>query len=99
MDPTTIFCPNGNCPARGQIGQGNIGIHSRKDSASLSRCRKSWRHHRHGVLSVAHLDSDRGEHRNRVRPWVSRASDRGGFWSGGADGCRLVGTLQSTGTG
>ena len=31
MDPTTTFCPNGNCPARGQTGQGNIGIHSRKE--------------------------------------------------------------------
>src|SRR5262249_13053960 len=24
MDPTTTFCPNRNCPARGQTGQGNI---------------------------------------------------------------------------
>src|SRR5213594_4403023 len=31
MDPTTIFCPNEHCPARGQTGQGNIGIHSRKE--------------------------------------------------------------------
>src|SRR5215467_9683835 len=29
MDPTTIFCPNLACPARGQIGQGNIRVHSR----------------------------------------------------------------------
>src|ERR671914_234347 len=31
MDPTTAFCPNWHCHARGQIGQGNIGIHSRKE--------------------------------------------------------------------
>lgn len=31
MDPTTVFCPNLACPARGQAGQGNIGAHSRKD--------------------------------------------------------------------
>src|SRR5881409_303651 len=31
MDPTTTFCPNRNCPARGQTGQGNIGIHSQKE--------------------------------------------------------------------
>jgi transposase-like protein/IS1 family transposase len=31
MDPTTTFCPHRNCPARGQTGQGNIGIHSRKE--------------------------------------------------------------------
>jgi hypothetical protein len=28
MDPTTTFCPHGACPARGQTGQGNLGIHS-----------------------------------------------------------------------
>jgi transposase-like protein len=31
MDPTTAFCPNEPCPARGQIGQGTIGIHSRQE--------------------------------------------------------------------
>jgi len=31
MDPTVTFCPNEHCPARGQTGQGNIGIHSRKE--------------------------------------------------------------------
>src|SRR5262249_46269087 len=31
MDPTTTFCPHMACPARGQRGQGNIGIHSRQD--------------------------------------------------------------------
>src|SRR4029077_12502355 len=30
MDPTTTFCPNRHCPARGQTGQGNIGIHAQK---------------------------------------------------------------------
>jgi transposase-like protein len=31
MDPTTAFCPNSNCPARGHSGRGNIGIHARKE--------------------------------------------------------------------
>ncbi len=31
MDPQQAFCPNLDCPARGQIGQGNIGVHSRKE--------------------------------------------------------------------
>src|SRR5258708_24472443 len=35
MDPTTTFCPNVACPARGQTGQGNIGIHSCKDKRFL----------------------------------------------------------------
>ncbi len=28
MDPQGIFCPNLDCPARGQYDQGNIGVHS-----------------------------------------------------------------------
>ena len=31
MNPETVFCPNPDCPARGQIGKGNIGVHSRKE--------------------------------------------------------------------
>jgi transposase-like protein len=31
MDPATVFCPNWDCPARGQSGKGNIGIHSQKE--------------------------------------------------------------------
>jgi transposase-like protein len=31
MDPQTQFCHNPNCPARGQVGQGTIRIHSRKE--------------------------------------------------------------------
>lgn len=31
MDPQTVFCPNSGCPARGQRGQGNIGVHSHKE--------------------------------------------------------------------
>lgn len=31
MDPTTVFCPNLECPARGRRGQGNIRIHACKE--------------------------------------------------------------------
>ena len=31
MDPQTVFCPNMACHARGQVGKGNIRIHSRKE--------------------------------------------------------------------
>lgn len=37
MDPQTTFCPNWACPARGQVGQGNIRIHSQKERRY--RCR------------------------------------------------------------
>src|SRR6267142_2685501 len=43
MDPTTVFCPNLACAARGQTGQGNIGIHSRKDKRFLcTACHKTF---------------------------------------------------------
>jgi len=43
MDPTTTFCPNVACPARGQTGQGNIGIHSCKDKRLLcTACQKTF---------------------------------------------------------
>jgi len=44
MDPATIFCPNQRCPARGQMGQGNIGIHSRKEQRYICHvCHKTFR--------------------------------------------------------
>ena len=43
MDPTTVCCPNLACPARGQAGQGNIGIHSRKDKRFVcTECHKTF---------------------------------------------------------
>ena len=38
MDPTSACCPNLDCPASGQTGQGNFGIHPRKDQRF--RCRQ-----------------------------------------------------------
>lgn len=35
MDPTTQFCHNPDCPLRGQIGQGNIGVQSQKERRYL----------------------------------------------------------------
>jgi transposase-like protein len=38
MDPQTVFCPNPDCPARGQVDKGNVGIHSQKERRY--RCRQ-----------------------------------------------------------
>ena len=35
MDPTTSFCPNRHCPARGHTGQGNSGIHAQKEQRCI----------------------------------------------------------------
>ena len=43
MDPTTAFCPNEHCHARGQTGQGNIGIHAQKEQRFICHaCRKTF---------------------------------------------------------
>ena len=43
MDPTQAFCPNMDCPARGQSGKGNISVHSQKERRFLCRqCGKTF---------------------------------------------------------
>src|SRR3954471_7671618 len=43
MDPTTVFCPNTHCHARGQTGQGNIGIHAQKEQRFICHeCHKTF---------------------------------------------------------
>ncbi len=43
MNPQEVWCPNLTCPARGQGGQGNIGVHSRKERRYCCRvCGKTF---------------------------------------------------------
>src|SRR5262245_62075554 len=43
MDPIPTFCPNGHCHARGQTGQGHIGIHSQKEQRFICHeCHKTF---------------------------------------------------------
>lgn len=43
MDPQTIFCPNLDCPARGQVGRGNIGVHSHRERRYIChQCHKTF---------------------------------------------------------
>ncbi|MDP9382012.1 MAG: hypothetical protein M3Q29_18085 [Chloroflexota bacterium] len=43
MDPRTVFCHNGGCPARGKVGEGNIGVHSRAENRYICReCGKTF---------------------------------------------------------
>src|SRR5947207_3611620 len=43
MDPTTVFCPNLACPASGQTGKGNIGIHSQQEQRFICHeCHKTF---------------------------------------------------------
>ncbi len=43
MNPLTQFCHNLDCPARGQVGQGNITIHSQQEQRyRCTTCRKTF---------------------------------------------------------
>lgn len=43
MNPTTTFCPNPDCYARGQVGKGNIKIHSQKEKRyKCKECKKTF---------------------------------------------------------
>ena len=43
MNPQAVWCPNVACPARGQAGQGNIGVHSQKEGRYHCRvCGKTF---------------------------------------------------------
>jgi hypothetical protein len=43
MDPTPVYCPHLACSARGQTGQGNIGLHSRTPQRCIWRpCRNTF---------------------------------------------------------
>src|SRR3989442_5286408 len=43
MDPTVTCCPHRACPARGQRGQGNSGIHARKEQRFICKqCHKTF---------------------------------------------------------
>jgi transposase-like protein len=49
MDPQHVFCPNLACPARGQVGRGNLQIHSQKERRyRCSLCGKTFVE-RHGT--------------------------------------------------
>lgn len=43
MDPQTQFCHNPDCPARGEAGEGQIGVHSQKERRYLcNTCAKTF---------------------------------------------------------
>ncbi len=40
LDPSTQFCHNTGCTARGKVGEGNIAIHSEKERRYICHVRK-----------------------------------------------------------
>jgi hypothetical protein len=82
MDPATTFCPNLACPARGQTGQGNIGIHSRKNHRFIcTACHKTFTATKDAaLLSPADLCGDSQPCGDADGPRVSTTGDRCGVW-------------------
>ncbi|CAG0947996.1 hypothetical protein ANRL1_04805 [Anaerolineae bacterium] len=59
MDPQTVFCPNLDCPASGQIGKGNIHVHSLKERRYLCAvCHKTFAETKGTVFFRLHSDTD-----------------------------------------
>jgi transposase-like protein/IS1 family transposase len=43
LAPEQAFCPNPDCPAKGQVGQGNIGVHSQQERRFICHvCHKTF---------------------------------------------------------
>ncbi len=43
MNPQEVWCPNSACPASGQVGKGNIGVHSQQEQRyHCTVCRKTF---------------------------------------------------------
>ena len=59
MNPQDVFCPNDECPARGQIGKGNIGVHSRKEKRYICHeCGKTFAESKGTIYYRLHKDGE-----------------------------------------
>ncbi len=57
MSPQKIFCPNIDCPARGQTGKGNIGVHSQKERRYICHvCGKTFTETKGTIFYRLHID-------------------------------------------
>src|ERR671933_294809 len=60
MNPHAVWCPNVACPASGQAGQGNIGIHSNKERRYRCHvCHKTFGAHTGTLLHRRRTDAAR----------------------------------------
>jgi transposase-like protein/IS1 family transposase len=51
LAPEQAFCPNPDCPAKGQVGQGNIGAHSQKERRFICHlCQRTFSAHQGTVF-------------------------------------------------
>jgi transposase-like protein len=70
MDLAHLFCPNRDCPARGQTGQGNLGLHSRTEPRLIcQQCHKPCTGRKGTAFSRLRTPA---ETVSRVRPLVAQ---------------------------
>ena len=101
MDATNACCPHTPCDARGQIGQGHLGSHSRKAQRCIGH---AWPHtFRAPTGPVFDRLRTTGAPVVLVVPWLAYGGPvqaMGAAWGGGrADARRLVGSLGAPGAG
>ena len=59
MNPQIVFCPNLECLARGQVGKGNIGVHSHKERRYICHvCDKTFAETKGTVFYRLQADQD-----------------------------------------
>src|SRR5437764_12187827 len=62
MDPSNQFCPNETCRARGQIGAGNIRIHSyHPQRYRCGTCKKTFSARRGTMMGGLRTDEETGK--------------------------------------
>jgi transposase-like protein len=60
LAPAQAFCPNSDCPAKGQVGQGNIGVHAQKERRFVCHvCHKTFSAHKGTVFYRLQHDAAR----------------------------------------
>ena len=58
MNPQEVFCPNMDCPARGQKGKGNIGVQSQQEKRYVCHeCGKTFSARKGSMLYRLHTDA------------------------------------------
>ena len=84
MNLTEIFCPNIECPAKGQTGQGNISVHSEKEKRCYCNvCQTTFSVSKGTIFYRLKTEPGQGDAGDRLAGlWLSVAGDRDGLWVG-----------------
>ena len=72
MDPQHVWCPNVACPARGQVGQGTIGVHSQQERRyRCSVCGKTFAARTGTIFHRRRAEADQVQSPDRQQPHLA----------------------------